>query len=216
MSTPSYTKRRVRNRGDVLNGTPIRVYPPPGPMANKTHYELLGVKPEATLQEVKKAYHRLALKIHPDKNPNDAKAKTKFQQLQQVMETLSDPDSRARYDARIRSTASQAKAPGRKPSYSASSSASSSSYASSSYHSSSSSSSSAGSFSTPKSNSKSFHINKEKRNKETEVGSTAYMWHLLFPFRYKTIAIDNTSPKEKKARKRKRYRQNKKKAASFH
>ncbi|KAJ4836526.1 Chaperone protein dnaJ 6 [Turnera subulata] len=64
----------------------------------KTLYEILGVDKSASQQEIKKAYHRLALRVHPDKNPGDEEAKEKFQQLQKVISVLGDEEKRAIYD----------------------------------------------------------------------------------------------------------------------
>ncbi|CAK4726299.1 unnamed protein product [Aphanomyces euteiches] len=61
-------------------------------------YDLLGVEPNATEAEIKKAYRRLAIKLHPDKNLNDPSASEKFQQLGAAYQILSDPQSRANYD----------------------------------------------------------------------------------------------------------------------
>ncbi|XP_045805896.1 chaperone protein dnaJ 6-like [Trifolium pratense] len=61
-------------------------------------YQVLGVDKTASQQEIKKAYHKLALRLHPDKNPGDEEAKAKFQQLQSVISILGDEQKRAVYD----------------------------------------------------------------------------------------------------------------------
>ncbi|KAI5072391.1 hypothetical protein GOP47_0012497 [Adiantum capillus-veneris] len=61
-------------------------------------YEVLGVERTATHEEIRKAYHRLALRLHPDKNPGDQNAKEKFQALQDVIAVLGDPEKRKVYD----------------------------------------------------------------------------------------------------------------------
>ncbi|XP_047335074.1 chaperone protein dnaJ 6 [Impatiens glandulifera] len=61
-------------------------------------YQVLGVEKEATQQEIKKAYYKLALRLHPDKNPDDEEAKEKFQGLQKVISILGDEEKRALYD----------------------------------------------------------------------------------------------------------------------
>ncbi|XP_039070139.1 chaperone protein dnaJ 6-like [Hibiscus syriacus] len=64
----------------------------------KSLYEVLGVEKTASQQEIKKAYYKLALRLHPDKNPGDEEGKEKFQQLQKVMSILGDEEKRAVYD----------------------------------------------------------------------------------------------------------------------
>lgn len=64
----------------------------------KSLYEILGVDQAASQQEIKKAYYKLALRLHPDKNPGDEEAKEKFQQLQKVISILGDEEKRAVYD----------------------------------------------------------------------------------------------------------------------
>ncbi|XP_073001252.1 chaperone protein dnaJ 6-like [Typha latifolia] len=64
----------------------------------KSLYEILGVEQTASQQEIKKAYYKLALRLHPDKNPGDEEAKEKFQLLQKVISVLGDEEKRAVYD----------------------------------------------------------------------------------------------------------------------
>jgi molecular chaperone DnaJ len=62
------------------------------------YYEVLGVRREATDQDLKQAYRRLAIKYHPDKNPGDKAAEERFKEIAEAYQVLSTPDLRARYD----------------------------------------------------------------------------------------------------------------------
>ena len=64
-----------------------------------TLYDTLGVKKDASADEIKKAYRKLAATYHPDKNPGDAAAEEKFKEVQNAYDTLSDPEKRKQYDA---------------------------------------------------------------------------------------------------------------------
>lgn len=67
-------------------------------MAKKDFYEILGVSKNATEQEIKAAYRKLALKYHPDRNPGDKQAEEKFKEAAEAYQTLSDKQKRAHYD----------------------------------------------------------------------------------------------------------------------
>lgn len=67
-------------------------------MAKKDFYEILGVDRNVSQEEIKKAYRKLALKYHPDKNPGDKQAEDKFKEAAEAYEILSDADKKARYD----------------------------------------------------------------------------------------------------------------------
>ncbi len=64
----------------------------------RDYYEVLGVDKTAGTDEIKKAYRKLALKYHPDRNPGDKAAEEKFKEIGEAYEVLSDSDKRARYD----------------------------------------------------------------------------------------------------------------------
>ncbi|HET6978027.1 MAG TPA: molecular chaperone DnaJ [Pyrinomonadaceae bacterium] len=67
-------------------------------MSKRDYYEVLSVSRTATDQEIKSAYRRLAVKYHPDKNPNDASAEDKFKEAAEAYSVLSDAEQRKRYD----------------------------------------------------------------------------------------------------------------------
>lgn len=67
-------------------------------MSKRDYYEVLGVSRTATEQELKTAYRRLAVKFHPDKNPNDASAEDKFKEAAEAYSVLSNTEQRQRYD----------------------------------------------------------------------------------------------------------------------
>ena len=67
-------------------------------MAKRDYYEILGVSKTASADEIKKAYRRLAMKHHPDRNKDDEGAETKFKEAKEAYEVLSDADKRSAYD----------------------------------------------------------------------------------------------------------------------
>ena len=67
-------------------------------MAKRDYYEVLGISKGASQDEIKKAYRKMAIKYHPDKNPDDKTAEEKFKEAAEAYEILSDADKRARYD----------------------------------------------------------------------------------------------------------------------
>ena len=68
-------------------------------MAEKRdYYEVLGLKKGASDDEIKKAFRKMAMKYHPDKNPGDKEAEEKFKEVNEAYSVLSDPDKKSKYD----------------------------------------------------------------------------------------------------------------------
>jgi curved DNA-binding protein len=67
-------------------------------MAERDYYEVLGVKKGASIEELKKAYRKLAVKYHPDKNPGDSQAEERFKEINEAYAVLSDPKKKEQYD----------------------------------------------------------------------------------------------------------------------
>lgn len=67
-------------------------------MSKRDYYEVLGVSKSATQEEIKKAYRKQAIKFHPDKNPGDKEAESKFKESAEAYEVLSNQEKRSRYD----------------------------------------------------------------------------------------------------------------------
>lgn len=67
-------------------------------MAKRDYYEVLGISKGASREEIKKAYRKMAIKYHPDKNPDDKEAEQKFKEAAEAYDVLSNEEKRARYD----------------------------------------------------------------------------------------------------------------------
>jgi DnaJ-class molecular chaperone len=67
-------------------------------MSQQDYYDILGVAPEASFEEIKRAYRKLALETHPDRNPNNPRAEERFKSISEAYGVLSDPDKKSQYD----------------------------------------------------------------------------------------------------------------------
>src|SRR6185312_1037551 len=67
-------------------------------MTKRDYYEILGVNKNSTADEIKKAYRKVAMQFHPDRNPGDKQAEDKFKEAAEAYEVLSDTDKKAKYD----------------------------------------------------------------------------------------------------------------------
>lgn len=96
---PSVTPITAAETEEWREGVWTKTLRPPAAMVKDTeYYDLLGVGPDASEIEIKKGYRRAALKWHPDKNPNNAEAESKFQEIAEAYQVLSDSQKRAIYD----------------------------------------------------------------------------------------------------------------------
>src|ERR1041385_4598129 len=75
--------------------SPARI---PEKMAKRDYYEVLGVNRDAAEDDIRKAYRKLAMKWHPDRNPDNPKAEEKFKEAKEAYEILGEPSTRAAYD----------------------------------------------------------------------------------------------------------------------
>jgi len=80
--------------------------------ARRDYYTVLGIERGAAEDEIKRAYRKLAMEFHPDRNPGDAAAEAKFQEATEAYEVLKDPERRARYDRFGHEAAQQGAGPG--------------------------------------------------------------------------------------------------------
>ena len=67
-------------------------------MAKRDYYQVLGISKGASADEIKKAYRKLAVKYHPDKNPDNKEAEEQFKEIGEAYEALSDPEKKSAYD----------------------------------------------------------------------------------------------------------------------
>ena len=67
-------------------------------MSKRDYYDILGVQKNASADEIKKAYRKVAMQYHPDRNPGDKSAEEKFKEAAEAYEVLSDADKKAQYD----------------------------------------------------------------------------------------------------------------------
>src|SRR5215813_14076302 len=67
-------------------------------MAKRDYYTTLGVNRDASEEDIKKAYRKLAMQYHPDRNPNDKQAEERFKEINEAYQVLSDAKKRAHYD----------------------------------------------------------------------------------------------------------------------
>ena len=67
-------------------------------MASRDYYEVLGIQKGASDDEIKRAFRKLAIKYHPDKNQGDKEAEQKFKEINEAYQVLSDPEKKAQYD----------------------------------------------------------------------------------------------------------------------
>jgi molecular chaperone DnaJ len=67
-------------------------------LSKKDYYEVLAVSRSASMDDIKKAYRKLAMKFHPDKNPGDKVAEDRFKEISEAYEVLRDPKRRQMYD----------------------------------------------------------------------------------------------------------------------
>ena len=66
-------------------------------MASKDYYEVLGLQKGASEDEIKRAFRKLAVKYHPDRNQGNAEAESKFKEINEAYQVLSDPEKKANY-----------------------------------------------------------------------------------------------------------------------
>jgi curved DNA-binding protein len=67
-------------------------------MDYKDYYKVLGVERNASEEDIRKAYRKLAMQYHPDRNPNDKQAEERFKEINEAYQVLNDPKKRAHYD----------------------------------------------------------------------------------------------------------------------
>ena len=67
-------------------------------MSKRDYYDILGINKSASAEEIKKAYRKVAIKYHPDKNPDNKEAEDKFKEAAEAYEILSNPEKKQQYD----------------------------------------------------------------------------------------------------------------------